>query len=177
MREIQNKVKQDIVDLYELENKFKGLTKKYENKKAKLVTQINNFFFVTKGEKRLKFDSEGLYGDKEIECKKITRKTINFDVDKVEDRIDKEITEQFVDKRIEIVDWDGVVELLKSHGVSPSEFKKLIVVSKSVNRNKLEQLYKLGVIDLNELKGCYTMQESEGYYKVTVMDKERGDTD
>jgi predicted transcriptional regulator len=47
-------------------------------------------------------------------------------------------------------------KMLKAAGVDAKEFKKYIGVETSVNSSALQQLYSVGDITKQQLKGCYT---------------------
>lgn len=159
--------KQKAIDLYVLEEKFSKVKKSYESKKLGLVTHLKNFFYTTGEAKGFSFKcDEDLLGGANIECRKVTPMSVVFDAEKLEEKLGKEISRNFVETKIEIVDWDGVVNLLKEHGVKPSEFKKLISVEKKVNTKALEQLEALGVVTKEDVKGCYKVNKKESYIRV-----------
>lgn len=170
--------KQKAIDLYVLEEKFSKVKKSYESKKSRLVTHLKNFFYTMGEEKGFSFKcNEELLGGASIECRKITPMSVVFNAEKLEEKLGKELARNFVETKIEIVDWDGVVDLLKEHGVKPSEFKKLISVEKKVNTKALEQLEALGVVTKEDVKGCYKVNKKESYIRIRAYKKQEQEED
>ena len=165
-----NEVKRNVTDLFVLEEEFRGIKDKYEKKKEKLSKAIKNYFFVS-GEDKVKFDcDEALFGgDKILQCKKVTRRSVVFDAEKVEKALGKDIAEKVIVKKIEVTDYKGMVDMLKSYGVKPKDFKKFISVKKEVNTKMLEQCEELGEFDREDIKGCYKVENiGTSYLRVTM---------
>ena len=157
-----------IIELYEHDSRVKLERAEQDKKKQTLVTKIKNFMFTHGFENGVKFNSDTLCKGKTFVCKKITPTSVIWDANKVREKLDKEMSDQFLDKNIEITNWDGVVKLLKAHGVKPKEFMKNVSVDYKVNTKKLEQLEALGVISIEDLKGCYDLKESNSYLKISL---------
>lgn len=162
------KVKAAVCSLYSMNAKFKRIKDEYEEKKKKLTLEISNYMFVN-GVDAFSFLNEAKELSKfgRIQVKKIRQKKIKFDVGMVEKRIDKELANEFIDKKYIVNDIDGLVSYLKSCGVNPKRFKSFIDVEKTVNQKKLDELGGLGEISMNDLAGCYEVVENEGYIKIT----------
>ena len=92
---------------------------------------------------------------------KITKVKINFDVNKLE---------EIINKKVEIINLEGLIEYLKECGVNPKEFKKYINVRKEVNTKKLDKMEELGRISLEDIEGCYSIDKNSNtvYFKVAL---------
>jgi hypothetical protein len=169
------KVKQAICDYYELNEKHKQQEEEFKSQKNKLETYISNFLF-SNGVEKLRFRATqgNRFGQnqQDVECKKIIRRSVIFDIDRLKQRLGKERCLEFIDKEYQINDMDGLVKLLKKSGVNPKDFKKFIDVNEVVNTKKLDKLKDIGDITLEELKGCYTVEELSSYIKVNAIDEE-----
>ena len=169
-RQVEDQVKDEILDLIRLEEKFKEVKKKYEDKKKKLTTSIKNFMYIH-NTTSMSFSSLG--GDsKSYSVKKVQRVTVNFDPEKVEQQIDEDLHTQFVTKRYAITDIDGLIKYLKSCGVSAKRFKSFITVEKGIDRKALDNLIEIGEITMDELEGCYEVKESESYLRFNIKENE-----
>ena len=166
-QEKNNEVKQQVLELVELERKYKELHTKYLRKKEKLTVAIKNFMFCNKGaDKSFQFQNEEFV----LSVKKITPTSIVWDVDKLEREIDKEVAQEVIMKTYTIDDIDGLITYLRSCNVNPKKFKSFISIEKKVDEAKLEQLEALGTITLDDVKGCYTTKEKSSYLQVRRME-------
>jgi hypothetical protein len=155
----------EILELNALEDKFKRVKKQYETKKNKLSTSIKNYMFAN-GENEISFKAENTIDSCMISVKKIAPQKILWDVDKLEQKLDKELCNEFVVKKYNISDMQGLIKYLKSCGVNPKKFKQYISVEKSVNVNALNQLSEVGDISKEDIEGCYTVNKAASYLKI-----------
>lgn len=119
------------------------------------------------------FNEEKLDDSCTYDIKVISPLSVTFDADKIESKVDSELCKQFILKQYEITDMAGLISYLKSCGVDPKKFKKFIDVKKKVDTKKLDNLTKIGEIDEDDLKGCYSVKEGKSYLKVTKKELER----
>ena len=153
----------EVYELYELERKYKDIKKKYEDKKKKLQTSIKNFMFANDWS-----NFSFVNGSDNVSVKKIVRKKIKWNVDKLEEKLDGELCNEFIDKQYIITNMEGLIKYLKSCGVSPKKFKSFICVEKKVNQKKMDELSELGEISKEDIKGCFELVEQEGYLKIDI---------
>lgn len=164
-------LKQQVIELYQVESKFKRLKKEYEDKKSKLVVAIKNQMFCNKGHwDSFQFGvSKG--GQKVVmDVKKVVPTSIAWDADKLEETLDKQIAKQVINKTYEITDFIGLVEYLKTCGVSPKKFKEYITVHKTVDEQAINQLDAVGEIDHDLIKGCYTVETKKDYLRINMLE-------
>ncbi|MCX7924117.1 MAG: hypothetical protein N3B21_19225 [Clostridia bacterium] len=165
-------LKQLIKDTRSLEEQIDGLMKLLQASKKKIQEEFDK-----QDLKEFVVEPEGPNNKKRtgvtLIAKKVERVTINYLLDKLQAKLDKEIFNEIVNKTYMINDMNGLIELLKKAGVSPGEFKKFIDVSTSVNKDAIKQLYSVGDIKKSDLEGCY-----EATIVKSISIKERkGDTD
>lgn len=159
----ERKMLSEVDELYELEQKYKSIKKKYEDKKKKLSISIRNAMFVN-GMNKFQYEET----NRVIDVKSITQKRIVWDVEKLEEKLDKEICNECIQKTYEINNIEGLIKYLKSCGVNPKKFKSFLNVQKKVDNKKLNELSELGDINKKDLEGCYELKESEGYVKIDI---------
>lgn len=93
---------------------------------------------------------------------KVERVTsINYDVDLLKKRLDRELFDEVVDKTYTVTNIDALVALLKKAGIKPKEFKPLIHVDERVNSAKLQQAYSIGDIKMNDIQDAYNARISK----------------
>ena len=159
----EKKTIQEVYELYKLENKYKEMKKKYEDKKKKLTTSIRNYMF-SNGFNSFQYKK----GNDLIDVKSITQKRISWDVEKLEKKLDKELLNEILDKQYVVNNMEGLIKYLKSCGVNPKQFKKYITIEKKVNQKKFNELSELGDVSLDDVKGCYELNECNGYVKINI---------
>ena len=85
-----------------------------------------------------------------VKCKRIKSVKIDFNIDKLFEKLGKKKANKFVDTEVKINDISGLKNLLKSHGVSFEEFKQFIKVSTrySVVVKKKEEVAEVEVTEI-----------------------------
>jgi len=91
-----------------------------------------------------------------LEAVRTERVYTDYNVERLEKKISKNLFKEITDKEYQIVDMDGLASVLKNHGVKFSEFKKFIRTTTKVNRDKIKQAYALGKLTMDEISGCYS---------------------
>lgn len=84
---------------------------------------------------------------------------IVYDLEAMEQKLDKKLLSQFVDREYQVSDISAFKAVCKRLGVPYSAFKGVIEESKSVNTTKLDRLYDDGAISMLDLDGCYEAKE------------------
>ena len=161
----------DVYALYRLEDRFKKIKSEYEERKKKLQVDIKNFMYVN-GFERFKFES----GLDNVNVSKVCRRSVIWDVDKLEDRLkenfDKEMANEIIVKRYFVNNMEGLTKYLKSIGADPKKFKQFISTEKSVDTDALNRLSDDKEISMEDVAGCYEVKESEPYLKIDISTSE-----
>lgn len=163
-------VKRAVVELREYRLKFKDIESQYKKKNEELQKIIREFMGVNNFTE-FKFLSKSKLGDIPLKVLNVVPKKITFNVDKLKERLERDIFNKIVIKEYRIVDFNGLVKYLKSCGVDPKKFKKFIEVTETVDNNKLNELGNLGEISEEDIKGCYEVTECNGYVKITELEE------
>lgn len=162
-----NKLEQIILSLKKLNDDEKTHQEEYKTKKKMYEENIIKILG-KKNEKSYDFTQS----NRKLKATFVENKKIDFNVDMIEQIVDKEVFNEFVDKTYVISDYDGLVNYLKSLGTNPKVFKEFIHCEKQVNKNKLNQLSELGDISLDDLEGCYSVSVTSSYIKLTETELE-----
>lgn len=104
-------------------------------------------------------DGENFY------VKLVTRTDINYDAYKLDKKMDKLLTNKFINKEYFIYDYEGFVKKLKKLGIKFSDVKEYLQVNKKIERSELEKLVESKIIGIEDLKNCYTVSQSK-YIKI-----------
>lgn len=118
-------------------------------------------FYVSSYEGKVKKTAE-----KTVRLMRVVRRQVNFDADALEEKLGKDFCRNFIHRRYEITDWDGMVKLLKSYGIKPKEFLPFINVVKTVDTKALEQMEELGDITEDDIEGTYEVKELSNYLQI-----------
>jgi hypothetical protein len=163
-----NKLEKIILDLNILNKNNKEVQDDYKIKKSRLENEIKKIY----GRRDIKTYSFKSGESTYFKATIVKQKKVNFNVDMIQQIVDKEVFNEICDKKYELIDYEGLAEYVKSLGGSPKEFKSFVKCTKTINNNKLNQLSELGDISLDDLEGCYTVSENEGYIRITESEEE-----
>lgn len=167
-------IAEKILELHEKKEAHKSSEAEYKKSVDKLTVDIKNFMFVH-GIDFLSFKLKQLseHGkSQKVICKQVTPVSINFDADKIEKKVDKQLASKFIQKEIIIDDWNGFVKYMKELGASLEEIKKYVSAKKTVDKKALENAEKLGQISIEDLKGCYTVKKSASYLNTKISEED-----
>ena len=167
--------------LYEAKRKKDQIDKWYEEVRKKEQVAISNFMFtnVPKGEEHFDITlSEGVEyytNHKHLGVTRVRRKKIIWDMNKLKEKLPKEKYKAVTTRRYEIEDMEGLVKYLKKCGVNPKRFKSFLNVTESVDEKELNNMSELGEITESDIRGCYTVELSDPYIRIT--ESKRDDTE
>lgn len=143
-------VKDLIRNCYIIQKEMEKLTKTLNSNKVKIQS-----YFDEKKLKKLEIEPESAEGVKLV-AQKEERCYIDYNVDAMQEKFDKELFNSLIVKDYEIIDIDGMISLLREAGVKPKDFKKLIRTIITLDTEALKQAFSLGDITKEDLEGCYT---------------------
>lgn len=95
---------------------------------------------------------------------KAERNKVSYDIAKVKEAIDKKTFNKIVDREF-IADYSKLVDLAKKYKISKEEIMECITVNESIDNKKVNELFNVGEIDINKLKGTFTIDTN---YYLTV---------
>lgn len=163
-------IKKAVVELREYRLKFKDIESQYKKKNEELQKKIREFMKLNEFTE-FKFLSKSKMGDIPLRVLNVVPKSVNFDVKKLKEKLDREIFNEVVNKEYVINDFQGLVKYLKKCGVDPKKFKTFIDVTETVDTKKLDELGSLGEISEEDIDGCYEVTERNGFVKITELEE------
>lgn len=179
---IRNELEKKIFAAYSLSEEFKKVEEEYKIQKNDIASEISdlahqleqdNFDF----EYEPSSNAKRRFGLKQNEaflmsCKRVKPVSIKYDEEAMLRSLKKDEINALFDKSYEIIDMTGLIQLLKSYGVSPKQFKKFVTIKQTLSNEKLNHLYEIGVLALDDLKGCYTVVKKSEYWKISAKKNE-----
>lgn len=166
-------IKDSVRKLYEAQQEKKKFDKYYEEVRKKEQLMISNFMFTNlpKGQNsfEIELDEGATYyaNHVKVNVTRVRTKKITWLLDKLKQKLGKEIYNDVVDKTYTINDMQGLIKYLKTCGVDPKKFKKFIDVEEKLNETKLNTFYETGALRKSEIEGCYTVKMGEPYIRIT----------
>lgn len=166
-------IKESVQKLYKAQQDKKKFDKYYEDVRKKEQLCISNWMFsnLKNGENSftVKLDNGmDFYSNPvTVTVTKVRRKKITWDLEALRKKLSKEKFTTVVNKEYTVVDMPGLVKYLKTCGVDAKKFKKFINVSETLDETKLDTMYETGKLKQEEIRGCYTVEMSELYFRIT----------
>ena len=171
-------IKDSVKKLYEAQKRKKKVDEYYNEVRKKEQLAISNYIFsmLQKGENSFDIildDGEDYYTNHvKLKVTRVRKKSITWDIDKLKKKLDKKVIKKIVTKNYTINDMNGLIEYLKECGVNPKKLKKFLTVDEELNEIELNRLYDLGEINKEQVNGCYKLEMSEPYIKLTEQKQE-----
>lgn len=171
--ELNRDIKDSVRRLYEAKQDYNKAAEYLSKVKKKEQVIISNYMFQFLGKGVDSFvitlDEGQTYYDNHttLRVKKVRRKSINWFVDKLKEKLTKEQCKKVIDKTYTVNDMESLVKYLKTCGVDPKKFKKYIDVNETVNAGNLDQLYSIGEVSKKDIDGCYEVNIGEPYIMLT----------
>lgn len=95
---------------------------------------------------------------------------INYDIDKLKEKLTKGQKKKLIKKNVSISDFQSFSEIMKQHGIKFSEIEPTLSILEKVDTKQLENMYEVGEIDLTEISDCYEVNTSYSL-RHTVLEK------
>lgn len=165
------KIEEMILELYDIKNKSKRLQDEYKIRIKYLEKKIDEIF-TKKKEISYSFCCQNRDSDIYYKATLVKPKKIEWNIDVLQQVLNKKIFNQICNKKYTIIDYEGLIKYLKTVGVDPKIFKNFISCEKTMNEKMLNQLSELGEITEKDLEGCYTVTNREQYVKITTSTEE-----
>ena len=168
-------IKDSVRKLYDAQQEKKQFDKYYEEVRKKEQLSISNFMFTNLPKDKNSFEIEldegvGYYTNHmKLNVTRIRTKRVTWLLDKLKQKLGKDIYKDVVDKTYTINDIQGLIKYLKSCGVDAKKFKKFIDVNETLNETKLNTYYETGALKKSDIEGCYDVKMGEPYIRLTEL--------
>lgn len=161
--------KQSAMNFFQKQKKFKQIQTRFGEIKADFYNDMEDYFRCNGIDNKLTIDcDEYVEGNQTLVVTRVQSSKIEFNPDKLERALGKELSENVIQKHYEINDMIGLITYLKESGVNPKVFKSFISIRKTVNTKELDRLEELGMITAEQVKGCYTIKSQNPYFTVNI---------
>lgn len=160
--------KQSIANFFQKQKRFKQIQTRFCEIKADFYDDMEDYFKYNNIDGKLTIECDKLDGVENFVVTRIQSSRVEFNPDKLEKALGKELSRDVIQKHYEIVDMNGLVTYLKECGINPKVFKSFVSVRKTVNTKELDRLEELGKITAEQIKGCYTVKSQSPYFTVNV---------
>lgn len=168
-------IKDSVRKLYDAQQEKKQFDKYYDEVRKKEQLSISNFMFTNLPKDQNSFEIEldegaGYYTNHmKLNVTRIRTKKVTWLLDKLKQRLGKDIYKDVVDKTYTVNDMYGLIKYLKKCGVDPRKFKKFIDVDETLNETKLDTYYETGALKKSDIEGCYDVKFGEPYIRLTEL--------
>lgn len=160
--------KRSILNYFQIQKKFKDIQAKFNDAKANFYKDMEDFFDCNNIDGKLTIVCDEFSNSSKIVVTRVQSSKVEFNPDKLEKALGKELSKEVIQKRYEVVDMNGLIKYLQEFGVNPKIFKSFISVSKTVNTKELDKLEELGKVTAEQVKGCYTVKSQSPYFTVSL---------
>lgn len=160
--------KQSIMNFFQRQKKFKQIQTRFCEIKADFYNDMEDYFKYNNIDGKLTIECNELADVQSFVVTRIQSSRVEFNPDKLEKALGKELSRAVIQKHYEIVDMNGLVTYLKECGINPKVFKSFVSVRKTVNTKELDRLEELGKITVEQIKGCYTVKSQSPYFTVNI---------
>ena len=161
--------RQAVIDFRSKQTEFKEVQSQLNDEKERFNSVMEGFFEEESLDKSMSFIVEGVNGESEkYTVTRVQKVNVDFDPEKLEKALPREVSKNVVRRSYEIIDIDGLIGYLKECGVDPKIFKSFLHIFKSVDVDELNRLEEIGKITKDQVEGCYTVQRRKPYFTVSV---------
>lgn len=160
--------KQSIINFFQKKKRFEQIQTRFGEIKTDFYNNMEDYFQNNSIDGKLTIESDELNGAESFVVTRIQSSKVEFNPDKLERVLGKELSRDVIHKHYEIVDMAGLISYLQGYGINPKVFKSFISVRKSVNVKELDRLESLGKITTEQIKGCYTVKSQNPYFTVNI---------
>ena len=155
-----SKLRTLCLDIFKARLAEQEAKQKYAELQAKLQSYLNK-----SGDKGLQFPHNG----KMYKIIGVKPKTMIWDVEKLISNLkakkenSDDLLSQVIETKVCVSDLSEFKRVLKENGVKYSDIQPFLSVEKKVIGKKINELSEIGEITMEDIDGCYTMQDREGY--------------
>ena len=164
-----NYISDRIKFYWESKRTFEATQMSFNEEKLEFKQEMDKYFdMVADDDNKFAIDLRTeVRGIKKVICQKISQVEVKFDINKLKDVLTKKQQKTVIKKHYQVVNWPGLLNLLKESGVEWKEFLKYVDVTESVDEAALDKLFELGEVDAEEIQNCSEARIKTQYYKLT----------
>ena len=154
---------------WERKRNFEATKRSFDDDKYEFNNEMDRYFdTVADDDGKVIVNLDGLFkGVKKVICQRISQVKVEFNISKLSKVLTKDQRKKVIDKHYKVVNWPGLLKLLKESGVEWKQFLKYVEVTEEVNEAALEKLVELAEVDVDVVKSCSSAKIKTQYYKLT----------
>ena len=160
--------KQSVINFFQKKKRFEQIQTRFSEIKTDFYNYMEDYFKYNNIDGKLTINCDEFDGAESFVVTRIQSSKVEFNPDKLEKALGKELSCDVIQKHYEIVDMTGLVSYLQGYGINPKVFKSFISIRKSVNTKELDRLESVGKITAEQIKGCYTVKSQNPYFTVNI---------
>ena len=160
---------QRIKYFWEQKRIFDATKANFENDKYEFYNEMDRYFdSAADDDGKVIIDlRDSVKGVRKIICQKVTQMNITFNPVKIKKLLSKKEQKLVINKHYKVINWPGLLNLLKESGVEWKKFLKYVEITEEVNQKELDKLIDLGLLDIDDAKACASTKAKTQYYKIT----------
>lgn len=164
---IKNYVNERIKYFWERKTNYELAKRSYDDDKYEFDSDMDKYFDVCATDDKITVDvAQTVKGIKKVICQKITQIKVTFDTARLKRLLGKELSKNVIKKKYTVKNWTGLMQLIKSLGVSYSDFTALVDVEEFVDEVELDRIVELGHVDIDKVKKCAKPNVKTQYYRI-----------
>lgn len=165
-----------VYEQYCKQERFKQQEAQFKKDKSEFELAMTEYMGAV-GKKKLTFDVSGFTNapSQLLTITMVEKTKIVWFAEKLKKRITKPIAKQVFKKQYQIVDMKGLAKYLKECGVNPKVFARYLSVTEEVDSAAIDRLSELGKITPKNISGCYIVQCSAPYFKLSMKKEKSSD--
>ena len=164
-----------VVNFYELQQQKKLDDKAFDDEKQEFNKRMDEAFSSKKLSGSSSFTVVVGYDNEdctratggEYKVTKVSRRKVVFDAKKLKSKIGKEKFNKVSETQWNCFDIGGLARYVKSLGGEFDVFKSFFNVTTKVNESEVDRLSEIGEVTVEDIDGCYSVNESKPWYKVS----------
>lgn len=164
-----NYIKNSVIWFYQKKKEFEVQKEIFEDSKKSFEHDMDKYYSQIvdeNGEAKVNVKDE-LFDLEYIKVTKVSSVKLDFNVEGIKKLLSKADAKSVIKKSYTITDWPGLFNLLKSNGVSFSEFMKFASVTEEVIPEQIDRLVDLGKLDEADVRKNVVTRKGKTYYRLT----------
>ena len=175
MQDGELSVEEVVSSFYELQQQKKLDDKAFNDEKQEFTKRMDEAFSSKKLSGSSSFTVVVGYDDEngtratggEYKVTKVSRRKVVFNAKKLKNKIGKEKFNKVSETQWNCFDIGGLARYVKSLGGEFDVFKSFFNVTQVVDDKAIDKLSETGEITAEDIEGCYSVNESKPWYKVS----------
>lgn len=143
-----------VSNFYRAQQEYKMAEKIYKRQKKDFESAMNS-----------SKDKNNVFGD--LQVTRVEKQKIVWDTQKlVKTKANSALIKKYI-----VSDSKMLTKFLKKHGITKKEFLSFFYLELEVDEEKINKMFELGEIALDDIADCYTVVKQKPFYKIKKIDE------